>query len=132
MQSSNKDGPARVLIVDESEDSRDVFRTILERRGVRILEAPEARRGLEILREQHPEVVVLDLENCAADEAAVQSAYGAEVESTNATLVVLGNLLTDGAFGSHVVHKPYHYGPLIRKIEELVEGSLPADRRLIG
>jgi CheY-like chemotaxis protein len=132
MQSSNKQCSARVLIVDESQDSRDVFRTILERRGVRMLEAPEARRGLEILREQHPEVVVLDLESCAADEAEFQTAYGAEVESTNATLVVLGNLLTDVASGSHVVHKPYHYGPLIRKIEQLVEGSLTKDRKLVG
>jgi CheY-like chemotaxis protein len=132
MPSTTKKCPARVLIVDESQDSRDVFRTVLERKGVRILEAPEAQSGLQILKDLHPDVVVLDLESCAADHIAVQDAFGAEVQSTNASLVVLGNLRADDSLGSHVVHKPYHYGPLIRKIEQLVDGS-SADRcRAVG
>ncbi len=129
MQTSVDPCSARVLIVDESQDSRDVFRTILERRGVRILEAPEARSGLEILRDQQPEVVVLDLECCQAD---LQTAFGAEAESHNAALVVLGNLRSGHTAGGHVVHKPYHYGPLIRKIEQLVDGSMSGRRKLAG
>ncbi len=132
MPSSNHENPRRVLIVDASKDSRDVLRTILERRGVRILEAQEARRGLEVLREYHPDVVVLDLESSSADDEAVQAAYDFEVESSNASLVVLGNLRAHGTTGSHVVHKPYHYGPLIRKIEQLVERSSLSRHRLAG
>jgi DNA-binding NtrC family response regulator len=128
MESPNNPSSARVLIVDESQDSRDVIRTMLERRGVRILEAPEATSGLAILRQQHPEVVVLDLESCTADPSAWPTAFGAEVESNNAALVVLGNLRAEDAVGSYVVHKPYHYGPLIRKIEQLVDDSLSAGR----
>ncbi len=114
----------RVLIVDQSADSRHVFRTVLERRGVQILEAPGARQGLEILRQQRPEVVILDLEAEAADDAAVRAAYDTEMAEHRAELVVLGNLRrSDMTADQHVVRKPYHYGPLIRKIEELIEHS---------
>jgi CheY-like chemotaxis protein len=114
----------RVLIVDQSEDSRSVFRTALERRGVRILEAPGARQGLEIVREQRPEVVILDLESAAADDTSIRAAYARELTTHPAELVVLGNLRRcDLAADQHVVRKPYHYGPLIRKIEQLIERS---------
>jgi PleD family two-component response regulator len=124
MSDQSSDQPGRVLIVDRSEESRDVFRTVLERRGVEIYEAREARQGLEILRRLRPDVVVLDLEADAADDAAIQAAYGNELASHNAEMVVLGNLRRAGLFDdTHLVRKPYHYGPLIRKIEQLVEHS---------
>ena len=124
MSDRSPDHRKRVLIVDRSDDSRDVFRTVLERRGVVIYEAQGARQGLEMLRRHRPEVVVLDLESEAADDASVQAAYGSELASHNAEIVVLGNLHRPGLSDeAHLVRKPYHYGPLIRKIEQLVEHS---------
>ena len=41
-----------VLIVDRSAESREVLRTLLERRGIRTLETNEAREGLQILRDE--------------------------------------------------------------------------------
>ncbi|MHB8969995.1 MAG: hypothetical protein ACYC3X_09990 [Pirellulaceae bacterium] len=114
----------RVLIVDQSADSRNVFRTVLERRGVQILEAPDARRGLEMVRLQRPEVVILDLEAEAADDASVRAAFESEMADHRAELVVLGNLRrSDVTADNRLVRKPYHYGPLIRKIEQLIEHS---------
>jgi CheY-like chemotaxis protein len=114
----------RVLIVDQSADSRSVLRMALERRGVQILEAPGARQGLEIVREHHPEVVVLDLESGAAEETAMRAAYESELTGRRAELVILGNLRRcEVTADQHLVRKPYHYGPLIRKIEQLIEHS---------
>ena len=114
----------RVLIVDPSADSRSVLRTALERRGVRIFEAPGARQGLEIVRAQHPEVVVLDWESTAAEDASIRAAYESELTSHRAELVILGNLRRcEVTADQHLVRKPYHYGPLIRKIEQLIEHS---------
>ena len=114
----------RVLIVDQSEDSRSVFRTALERRGVQIFEASGARLGLDIVRQQRPEVVVLDWESAAAEDPSIRAAYESELTSHGAELVILGNLRrSDLTADQHVVRKPYHYGPLIRKIEQLIEHS---------
>ncbi|MGA7701688.1 MAG: response regulator, partial [Thermoguttaceae bacterium] len=55
-------GQRSVLIVDRSEETREVLQTVLERRGVRILAAGRAEKGLELARRHHPDLVVLDLE----------------------------------------------------------------------
>ncbi len=116
-------GHARsVLLVDQSDDSRNVIRTVLERRGVEIFETPSARRGLEILRQYHPDVVVLDLETDAADDAQIRRDYDDEAASHQVEMVILGNLRQDSsAPDKHVIRKPYHYGPLIEKIEQLAQ-----------
>ncbi len=117
----------RVLIVDRSDDSRDVIRTILERRGVEIYEALSARAGLEIVRQQRPDVIVLDLETDAADDVQVQAAYDDELATNKAEMVILGNLRRDQFHADrHLVRKPYHYGALIEKIEQLVSPGTAA------
>lgn len=112
-----------VLIVDDSEDSRDVLRTLLERRGVRIYEASEARQGLAIAAEHHPEVIVLDLEADAADQPDVRDGYAAG----SARMVMLGNARRCPVANGQYVAKPYHYGPLIRTIETLLQAESACD-----
>ena len=124
MSVHNDRQPARVLIVDRSADSRNVLRTILERSGLEILEAPGARQGLELLRHHDPAVVVLDLEAYDADNAAVRTAYESESLHRHTELVILGNFRPSNHVDDpHRVPKPYHFGPLVRKIEQLVEYS---------
>jgi DNA-binding response OmpR family regulator len=111
-----------VLIVDSSEETREVLQTALERRGVRTFSASRARQGVELAREHHPDLIVLDLE-LEDPERESQSIPLAEQSRTDcAPMVLLGSVrrsspIADGEF----VAKPYHYGPLIRKIEELLE-----------
>jgi hypothetical protein len=131
-------GQGSVLIVDRSEETREVLQTALERRGVRTMAASRTAAGLVLARRHHPDLIVLDLE--LDDTSAEQFSSGAGVPpafAPNANLqpadalpgpqyrprmVLLGNLrrwrdrLPEGEF----VPKPYHYGPLIRKIEELL------------
>jgi DNA-binding response OmpR family regulator len=113
------------LIVDQSEETREVLRTALERPSTRILEASRADRGLELAREHHPDVIVLDLEIDAASLEGLAADYNAESQAHQTPLVLLGSArrvrqnFPDGQF----VVKPYHYGPLIRKIELLLEGA---------
>lgn len=110
-----------VLIVDCSEESREVLRTVLGRRGLRILEATEARQGLELARRHHPGVIVLDLETESADDATVRDQYDLQTRREGASLVVLGRSVHSAPVRGAVVSKPYHFAPLVRKIEELLD-----------
>ncbi len=50
-----------VLVADDHQDSRLILRDILVLRGGRVLEAEDGETCLRVAREQHPDVIVLDL-----------------------------------------------------------------------
>src|ERR1700752_2113602 len=52
---------ARVLVVDDDEDIRSLLRTLLERIGVTVLEAPDGREGLREFHAWRPDLVILDV-----------------------------------------------------------------------
>lgn len=53
--------PVRVLIVDDEEPIRDLVRGYLAREQIEVLVAPDGVTGLEVVRREQPDVVVLDL-----------------------------------------------------------------------
>ena len=60
-------GQRSVLIVDPSEETREVLQTALERRGVRILATGQVKRGRELAQRHQPDLIVLDVESaCGA------------------------------------------------------------------
>ncbi len=114
-----------VLIVDRSEETREVLSTALERHGVRTFSAGRAQHGLELARQLHPDLIVLDLElddelDGSTGEAIAPFAQESAVQET--PMVLLGSVRRSAARlpGGEFVRKPYHYGPLIRRIEELL------------
>jgi CheY-like chemotaxis protein len=50
-----------VLIVDDDASIRGLIVAALKRDGYTFLEAPNGREGLDLMRSEHPAVVVLDL-----------------------------------------------------------------------
>ena len=117
--------PRTVLIIDQSEDSRQVLKTALERRGFQIVETRTAGDGLELVRIHHPELVVLDLETIPTDDPSIRVELDLETETSQTPIVILGNICKNEALLPHcsIVLKPYHYGPLIRKIEKIVASN---------
>jgi CheY-like chemotaxis protein len=137
-------GQRSVLIVDRSEETREVLQTVLQRRGVRTLAADRAQKGLELARQHQPDLIVLDMEledgpveqaflpaqwQTGMSASPVISQTGMSAPPVNPQyeprLVLLGSLrdYRRRLAGGEFVSKPYHYGPLIRKIEELLDDS---------
>ena len=52
---------SRVLVVDDDSNIRRMIVAALKRDGYAFLEAPNGREALDIMRAEHPDVVVLDL-----------------------------------------------------------------------
>lgn len=121
-----------VLIVDESPENREVLRVALQRRGATIFEADRAQQGLRLIERHLPDLIVLDLDTTKGDttkgdttEGEIDtgsSDLGQSAQERQIPIVVLGTLphqsadLPTGEF----VSKPYHYGPLISRIEGLL------------
>lgn len=51
----------RILVVDDSEDMRDLLREVLERRGHEVETAGSSGRALGIMRDRVPDLVITDL-----------------------------------------------------------------------
>lgn len=116
-------GPS-VLIVDELEETREVLRMALERRGMNIHSTGQPEQARQLAREHCPDLIVLDLEMAESDPASlsreVQQESGAEPR-----LVMLGTFRQASAATGQFVAKPYHYAALINKIESILEELKP-------
>ena len=121
-----EDGQRRVLIVDESEESREVLRTILERRGWEIVETAEPRQGLTLADHCQPDLIVLDLETLPHEDDSLRDSlrdqYDRQSQQSSTPIVLLGTTRVSQQRRAAVA-KPYHYGPLVRTIESLLRQS---------
>jgi CheY-like chemotaxis protein len=120
-----------VLIVDGSEENREVLETALERRGMRTLSAGQTTLGLELAHLHRPDLIVLDLEVENSRPEDVHAQFSQDPQVTGTPIVMLGSMrLTSEDFPDRknlaqegFVSKPYHYGPLIRRIEQLLASA---------
>jgi len=114
-----------VLIVDRSEETREVLKTALERRGLKVLAAGGRKQGLELARRVHPSLIVLDLDLDGSSPEQTHAEFAQESQSSQTKMVLLGSLRRrSGRFcAGELVAKPYHFAPLVRKIEELLSAT---------
>ncbi len=110
-----------VLVVDPLEETREVLRSALEPHGIRILATDEPAQGLALARRHGPQLVVLDVEHLAAAGPELSSGFAAQSRQSHMALLLIGSARgADFLPAGEFIAKPYHYAPLIRKIEELL------------
>jgi len=115
----------RVLIVDRSAESREVLRTILEMRGTATLEADRPEQACLLAERFRPDVIVLDADS---DRSASRDATNHLRETAgriDSPIVILGTLpRPNGQLpAGQILAKPYHYGTLIRRIDDLLAAA---------
>jgi CheY-like chemotaxis protein len=112
----------RVLIVDKSAESRVVLSTLLERHGATTIEADRPEQAVQLAHLHRPHLIVLDAESDRSERGAATEDLQAAARRSDTPIVILGTVKrrpgpwTEG----QIIAKPYHYGPLIRKIEGLL------------
>ncbi len=115
----------RVLIVDESADSREVLATLLARTGATTLEARQPHQAIELTRQEHVDLIVFDAESDRTASGSGSDDLKAAASRNGTPIVILGTVRstkkrpTSGQF----ISKPYHYGQLINKIEGLLAAA---------
>lgn len=111
-----------ILVVDRSEETREVLSTALASGDTEVLLATQAEQGLELARRCHPDVIVLDAEIETIGWERISAGFQEQSQADDTQLVLLGSArrIRQNFAGGEIVAKPYHYGPLIRKIEGLL------------
>lgn len=111
-----------VLIVDSSEETREVLSTVLERDGVKTVSTAIPRRGIELAQEVRPDLIVLDLETQLLSPQETIASFTENEEIADTPFVLLGTAKIDQTkMNDNFVSKPYHYAPLIQKIKEMLD-----------
>ena len=115
----------RVLILDRSAESRETLRTALQRNGTQIIEAGRPQQALMLARRHQPDLIVLDMESDVDPDDTFSSQLSETVQERQSLIVVLATSRRKAAgfANSEFVAKPYHYRPLIRRIEQLLADS---------
>ncbi len=110
-----------VLIVERSGEIREVLRAALQRRGWQIYEASRADLGLELARRHQPDLVVLDLDEQPAGAEALSGEFSRSKSAEPTPVILIGTVRSTRAIPGAFIAKPYHYQPLISKIEQLLQ-----------
>jgi DNA-binding response OmpR family regulator len=115
----------RILIVDESADSREVLSTLLARHGATTIEARRPHQAIELADHQHVDLIVFDAESDRSDTGGGIDDLKAAASRNGTPIVILGTVRTakKGPTSGQFVSKPYHYGQLINNIENLLAAA---------
>jgi CheY-like chemotaxis protein len=110
---------ATVLVVDDDVDVTDTMREILEDEGHRVFVAPNGRRALEIARNEHPDLVLLDLEMPEMDGRHFLAEVRATPELAGVQVVVLSGSADAKDLDTEAVTKPLRLDTLLGLIDRV-------------
>jgi CheY-like chemotaxis protein len=117
----------RVLVVDDEPDVLLLCRLNLQQRGHELLEAADGSTALELARDRHPDVIVLDLMLPGISGYDVLEALQRDAETTNIPVLVLTakSLRADrershGLGASAFLTKPFLPNELCEMVDSLV------------
>jgi CheY-like chemotaxis protein len=118
---------ARVLVVDDEPDVLLLCRLNLQQRGHELLEAADGSTALQIARDRHPDVIVLDLMLPGISGYDVLEALHRDAETTDIPVLVLTakSLRADrershGLGASAFLTKPFLPNELCEMVDSLV------------
>lgn len=118
------DCPKKVLIVDESEETRDVLAMALERKGVRAFTTAILRRGATIARKEKPDLVIIDIDSVSLPPAEALDLFIKNGNISEVPVMTIGSGKFVAPAGEvDFISKPYHFLPLIERIEEFLGGG---------
>ena len=118
---------ARIVLIEDSPTDRAVFTQWLRRAGHEVLEADNAEDGLQLVRDQVPQLVLMDvvLPGMSGFQATRAMARDAATKHSPVIIVSTKAMETDKAWGlrqgaADYIVKPPREEELIARINELV------------
>ena len=117
----------RILCIEDDEDMVDLIRLILTRRGFEVLGASRGASGLEIIRKEKPDLVLLDLMIPEMDGWEVYQQIKSDEATQNTPVIVVTAKAQsiDRVLGLHIakvddyISKPFSPQELLDSIESV-------------
>lgn len=81
--------PGKILIVDDNEMNRKLFRTLLQKNGFETIEAGDGVTAVKMAKEHRPSLILMDIQMPVMDGSAAMKAIRAEPESASVPIIAL-------------------------------------------
>ncbi len=126
---ANKNADKRILCIEDEAEMIDLIRLILSRRGYEVLGANGGKEGIELIRKEKPDLVLLDLMMPDMDGWEVYQQMKADEATRDiAVIVVTAKAQSiDKVLGLHIakvddyIAKPFSPQELLTSVEEVLE-----------
>jgi CheY-like chemotaxis protein len=79
----------RILLVEDNPDNFELVRFLLEREGYQVLEAHDGGQGIQLARQEHPDLILMDLSLPQVDGWTAAGQLKADPETAAIPLVAL-------------------------------------------
>lgn len=118
----------RVIYVEDEPEMIDLVRLILKRKGFEVIGANGGREGLAMIRQQLPDLVLLDLMMPDMDGWEVYQQMKSEVKTRNIPVIVITAKAQsiDKVLGLHIakvddyIAKPFSPSELVESVEKVL------------
>ena len=120
---------ARILVVDDSQTSREILQNKLEEAGYEVVCALDGKEGLEKAKETKPDLIVTDMMMPNMDGSTMNEKLKADQEMKTIPLIMLsGKAQLDALFDANTgtpvdayLLKPLQVTTLLEKVGELLK-----------
>ena len=119
-----------VLLIEDNEDNRTVYRTILEHFGYQVVEARNGEDGIRMAREAHPDLILMDISIPVIDGWEATKILKADPTTAGIPIIALTAhaLATDRAKAAEVgcdgyLAKPCEPRRVVAEVERFIGGG---------
>jgi two-component system, sensor histidine kinase and response regulator len=87
-----------ICIIDDDVNVRDIYRTKFEREGFFVVTAENGEVGLRLIREKHPDIIIVDMQMPILDGLGVLRILKDDARLSRIPAIVLSNVEDDTVF----------------------------------
>jgi DNA-binding response OmpR family regulator len=117
-------GPGKILVVEDELETEEMLRTYLEFCGYEVLSTPWGKDVLEICRESHPDLIVLDIQLPDVDGYEVYQELSSTQQTSHIPVIFLTKLVDDELQATSramrsldYINKPFDLEELERRVQ---------------
>ena len=118
-----------ILIVDDEPMTRNLLRLMLERSGFTIFEAEDGLKALDVVAEEHLDLLILDVMMPNMDGITVCETLRADIETADLPIILLSARTNPEAVrlgmqagANRYLSKPISREELVRQVRDVLQG----------
>jgi two-component system alkaline phosphatase synthesis response regulator PhoP len=117
----------RILVADDDLISQNMLRSTLTKAGYSVSAASDGLEAVRLARDQHPDVIVLDIMMPGMDGGEVAETLKNDAQTRQIPVIFLSSLITEGEEktsdekdAASFISKPYNREKLLNEVKKLL------------